>query len=207
MEAAHGDGVEAALTGHRRPTVGSVAYLEPVDRIPFPGERPPAPGRLALLQRFVNTVDYEHGREVLHSPAKLRTLLLDLGLLAPSARVTAADLRAAHELREAVRALALANNGVETDVVLEAELVATVGAEDAALESPATGVDGALATLVGIVYTAIADGTWPRLKACSRDVCGWLFYDRSRNRSARWCQMAVCGNRTKTRAYRARRVR
>jgi predicted RNA-binding Zn ribbon-like protein len=36
-------------------------------------------------------------------------------------------------------------------------------------------------------------------------VCHWLFYDRSRNRSAVWCQMAVCGNRTKTKAYRARR--
>jgi predicted RNA-binding Zn ribbon-like protein len=57
---------------------------------------------------------------------------------------------------------------------------------------------------VGIVYTAIADGTWPRLKACRRDVCGWLFYDRSRNHSAVWCRMAVCGNRTKTKAYRSR---
>jgi predicted RNA-binding Zn ribbon-like protein len=72
------------------------------------------------------------------------------------------------------------------------------------LEATAPGVAGALGTLVGIVYTAMADGTWPRLKACQRDVCGWLFYDRSRNHSARWCQMAVCGNRTKTRAYRAR---
>jgi predicted RNA-binding Zn ribbon-like protein len=36
-------------------------------------------------------------------------------------------------------------------------------------------------------------------------VCQWLFYDRSRNRSAVWCQMAVCGNRIKTKAYRERR--
>ena len=181
--------------------------MEPVDAIPFPNERPPAPGRLRLVQRFVNTVDYEHGREALHSPARLRALLVELGLLAPNARVTADDLRAAHELREALRALALANNGAKTDVVVEApDLVATVEAGGAALESQAGGVEGAFATLVGIVYTAVADGTWPRLKACRRDVCGWLFYDRSRNRSARWCQMAVCGNRTKTRAYRARRA-
>jgi len=59
---------------------------------------------------------------------------------------------------------------------------------------------------VGIVYTAMADGTWSRLKACRRDVCRWLFYDRSRNRSAVWCRMAVCGNRTKTKAYRARKA-
>ncbi len=39
---------------------------------------------------------------------------------------------------------------------------------------------------------------------CSSDTCQWAFYDRSKNRSGRWCSMQVCGNRTKTRAYRAR---
>lgn len=34
-----------------------------------------------------------------------------------------------------------------------------------------------------------------RLKICSN--CGWLFLDRSRNRSRTWCDMAVCGNRAK----------
>jgi predicted RNA-binding Zn ribbon-like protein len=75
----------------------------------------------------------------------------------------------------------------------------------ARLEPARRDVDGALADLVGIVHTAMADGTWSRLKACRRDVCQWLFYDRSRNRSAVWCQMAVCGNRIKTKAYRERR--
>lgn len=181
--------------------------MEPVDAIPYPGERPPAPGRLRLVQRFVNTVDHEHDREVLHSPDRLRALLVELGLLAPDARVDEADLRRAHELRESLRALALANNGIRTGVVLEAPVVACVRAGEALLEPQPGGVDGAFADLVGIVYTAVADGTWPRLKACRSELCGWLFYDRSRNRSARWCQMAVCGNRTKTRAYRARRAR
>jgi predicted RNA-binding Zn ribbon-like protein len=179
--------------------------MRPVDAIPYPNERPPAPGRLRLVQRFVNTVDYEHGREVLHSPARLRAFLAELGLLDARARVGADDLRRAHALREDLRALALANNGVRTDVELETQLRVRVGARHASLAPDRRDVDGALAELVGIVYTAVADGTWTRLKACRRDVCGWLFYDRSRNRSARWCQMAVCGNRTKTRAYRARR--
>jgi predicted RNA-binding Zn ribbon-like protein len=178
--------------------------VEPVDAIPYPGERPPAPGRLRLVQRFVNTVDYEHGREVLHSPDQLRRLLTELGLLDRDARVGEPELRRAHALREDLRALALANNGVETDVELETRLAVRVGAHAAALEPDRRDVDGALAELIGVVYTAIADGTWSRLKACRRDVCGWLFFDRSRNSSARWCQMAVCGNRTKTRAYRAR---
>ena len=50
----------------------------------------------------------------------------------------------------------------------------------------------------------MADGTWWRLKGCPRDVCHWLFYDRSRNGSGKWCAMSVCGNRTNTKAYRRR---
>jgi predicted RNA-binding Zn ribbon-like protein len=38
--------------------------------------------------------------------------------------------------------------------------------------------------------------------------CGWLFLDRSRNRSRRWCDMQVCGSRAKMRRYYvARRAR
>jgi hypothetical protein len=36
--------------------------MEPVLEIVYAGEREPAPGRLHLVQRFVNTVDFEHGR-------------------------------------------------------------------------------------------------------------------------------------------------
>lgn len=178
--------------------------MEPVASIDYEPSAP-APGRLALVQRFANTVDREHGREALHSPGALRSLLLELGLLDRDAPVGAGELEAAHDLRDRIQALALANNGIQTDVELEAELVVRVDDERAVLEPARRDVHGALAALVGVVYTAMADGTWPRLKACRADSCHWLFYDRSRNRSAVWCSMAVCGNRTKTRAYRARR--
>jgi predicted RNA-binding Zn ribbon-like protein len=179
--------------------------MEPVESIDYLQDVEPAPGRLELVQRFVNTVDHEHGREVLYSPARLQAVLLELGLLDTGARVTATDLERAVELREALRALALANSGGPDHSMLEAELIVRIDGRGGVLEPARRTLDGALADLVGIVYTAMADGTWPRLKACRRDVCGWLFYDRSRNRSAVWCQMAVCGNRTKTKAYRARR--
>ena len=179
--------------------------MQAVDSIEYMLDADPAPGRLELVRRFVNTVDQEHGREALHSPARLQSLLVELDLLDCGARVTARDLDRALELRETLRELALANNGVATDAALESELVVRVDGRGGALEPRRRDLDGALADLVGIVYTAMADGTWPRLKACRRDVCGWLFYDRSRNLSAVWCQMAVCGNRTKTKAYRARR--
>jgi predicted RNA-binding Zn ribbon-like protein len=179
--------------------------MEPVESIDYMHDVEPAPGRLELVQRFVNTVDLEHRREVLHSPARLQAVLLELGLLEGGGRVTAADLGRVLELRGRLRRLALANNAGTEDSVLEAALVVRIDRRVGVLEPARRNVDGALADLVGIVYTAMADGTWSRLKACRRDVCHWLFYDRSRNRSAVWCQMAVCGNRTKTKAYRARR--
>jgi predicted RNA-binding Zn ribbon-like protein len=179
--------------------------VEPVDSIDYMQDVEPAPGRLELVRRFVNTVDHEHGREVLHSPGRLEALLVELGLAEAGTRVTEADLERALELREGLRRLALANNEGAADTILEAELVVRLDGRTGSLEPVRRTTDGALADLVGIVYTAMADGTWSRLKACRRDVCGWLFYDRSRNLSAVWCQMAVCGNRTKTKAYRARR--
>ena len=174
----------------------------------------PAPGRLRLVQQFVNTVDYEHGREVLHEPAQLRRLLVELGLIDADEAVDDDDLRRAHEVRAALRALALENNSGAADpdgrALLErtaaaGRLVVRFDGRGAVLVPSVPGMRGALADLVGIVYAAMADGTWSRLKACRREICMWLFYDRSRNRSARWCQMAVCGNRTKTHAYRTRR--
>ncbi|MDO6963701.1 CGNR zinc finger domain-containing protein [Rhizobium alvei] len=38
-----------------------------------------------------------------------------------------------------------------------------------------------------------------RMKICGN--CGWLFIDRSKNRSRTWCDMAVCGNRAKARLH------
>jgi CGNR zinc finger/Putative stress-induced transcription regulator len=184
--------------------------MEPVDAIEYMLDSEPAPGRLALVQRFANTVDAEHGREVLHGPEPLRALLVELGLLEPAARVSRRDLARALDVREAIRSLALANNGVDVRgdaaAALEAQLVVRFDPRGGALVPARRNLEGALADLAGIVYTAMADGTWPRLKACRREVCQWLFYDRSRNRSAVWCQMAVCGNRTKTKAYRLKRA-
>jgi predicted RNA-binding Zn ribbon-like protein len=43
-----------------------------------------------------------------------------------------------------------------------------------------------------------------RLKICPGPDCGWLFLDRSKNISRRWCDMAVCGNRAKARRFHAK---
>lgn len=44
-----------------------------------------------------------------------------------------------------------------------------------------------------------------RVRQCFADDCAWLFVDRSRNRSRRWCDMSQCGNRHKARRHYRRR--
>ena len=46
--------------------------------------------------------------------------------------------------------------------------------------------------------------TSPELKIvrfCEAPDCEWLFLDHSRNRSRRWCDMKICGNRQKARRH------
>ncbi len=49
----------------------------------------------------------------------------------------------------------------------------------------------------------LAEAEIVRMKICGS--CGWLFIDRSRNRSRTWCDMAVCGNRVKASRHYHRR--
>jgi predicted RNA-binding Zn ribbon-like protein len=176
-----------------------------------PGDREPAPGSLAVVQAFVNTVDREHGPDLFDDAAGLEEWL-DRHLLA--ARVAAGDLERAREVREALRALLLANNGEPRDPsaqeVLEraarrARLEPVFPPDGAGLAPRAEGVDAALGRILAAAFAAMLDGSWQRLKACPRDVCGWAFYDRSTNASATWCSMRVCGGRVKAGAYYRRR--
>jgi predicted RNA-binding Zn ribbon-like protein len=183
-----------------------------------PGESAPektAPEPLYVVQRFVNSVDLENGEDELTSPEALRDWLAQRGLMDPGERVGAGDLRRALDVREGLRALLAANNGLPLDTEKVERLDAAVaragvrmrfrpGAEPA-LEPEAGGVDGALARLMAIVAGAVEGGGWARLKACHRDPCFWAFYDRSKNRSGRWCRMEDCGNIEKARAFRERR--
>jgi predicted RNA-binding Zn ribbon-like protein len=164
------------------------------------------------VQSFVNTVDLEHGREWLGTRAELSSWLVDNGLGGPL-EVAPGDVQRALELREALRALLRANNGAP----VAADAIATVNRAASAarlaveldderrvrLEPYGRGLDGALGAIVAVALTAISDGSWARLKACPN--CRWAFHDYSRNRSARWCSMQLCGNRLKTGDYRRRR--
>ncbi len=177
-----------------------------------------APGQMALVQALVNT-QYGQGRRAhveLTSPEQLRAWLVAHRLLAAGTPVTPGDFRRVFLLREALRSLLRANN--ETGMLASQIEVFNRLASDApltvrlhpdglpTLEPDIVGVDGAIARLVRIVFTAMTDGTWARLKACRNERCQKAFYDTSRNRSGAWCSMAGCGSRFKARAYRHRRA-
>jgi predicted RNA-binding Zn ribbon-like protein len=75
-----------------------------------PGGRAPAPEPLRLVQRFVNTNDREGGVDRLASPAALSRWFRAAGVTV--GRLEERDLARAIELREALRVLLGANNGL-----------------------------------------------------------------------------------------------
>jgi predicted RNA-binding Zn ribbon-like protein len=180
-----------------------------------PGGRPKAPGRLALLQRFINSYNHDFPPEWdrIGTPERAQVWLRQTRLVAPGDGTSHADVVRLRELREAIRALAIANQGgraepAATDIIRRVSGTAQlrVAIDDTghtALEPTRRGVDGAVATLLGILHEAQLSGHWSRLKGCRQ--CGYAFFDRSKNRSAAWCAMSICGNRTKNRAYYRRR--
>jgi predicted RNA-binding Zn ribbon-like protein len=180
-----------------------------------PGGRPKAPGRLELLQRFVNSHNHDFPPEWdrIGTPERAQAWLREKRLLTAGDRISAQDVTRLRALREAIRALAIANHGgrpepAATDTLRAAARAARLGVavDDAgrtALEPARQGVDGAVATLLGILHEAQLTGQWSRMKGCRQ--CGYAFFDRSKNRSAAWCAMSICGNRTKNRAYYRRR--
>ena len=175
----------------------------------------PAPGALKVVQGFINSRDLEEGRDGFQTPEQLQAWLAGRGLLGRDDSVGAEDLRRAMELREALRRLLFANNGEPLDSDAAAtlnRLAATLplrlqvqGEGAPTLQPLGSGAPAGLAQILAIVYTAMADGSWRRFKACRDDVCQWAFYDYSKNQSHTWCTMASCGNRNKVRAYQRRR--
>jgi predicted RNA-binding Zn ribbon-like protein len=196
-----------------------VSISDVVDRFDAgtqPAGRPPAPGRLAFVQAFLNSFwDLDgDGSEVWSTPGAYGAWLRARGF--DGAAASPGDLGRALELREALRELCDANHddGDAPAALAALDRIAHAVAQAAALapslrtgalDPAGDGPDAACALALGIVFAARADGTFARLKACPHAHCGWAFYDSSRNRSGQWCSMRICGNRTKGEAFRRRK--
>ncbi|MDR7275054.1 CGNR zinc finger domain-containing protein [Catenuloplanes atrovinosus] len=155
---------------------------------------------LALVESFLNTVDERtfrrHGTahaggERLTSQTALDAWLADQGL-PPGARLDAA-LRLRGALRDSLR-------GGDPGLI---EFPLHLTAAEGGLRLRAAG-DTALDRIVEAVARAVVTGAWARMKLCAAPDCRWAFHDTSKSGAGRWCSMNVCGNRAKTRAYRAR---
>lgn len=167
-----------------------------------------------LLVAFVNTREIEEGTDEIGDPTRLRDWVEEqTGEYLPAPDREAFDRVLA--LRESLRALLRANNGVEA---AERDLAPLREAAERSRYRTAFGPGGRLelaparadlsgfeARLLLAIERLQSRGAWPRLKACTDEGCQWAFFDTTRNRSRTWCSMEECGNREKTRRYRARR--
>lgn len=166
-----------------------------------------APEPLRLVQLLLNSRDAENGIEWLGTTEELRAWLADRG---HETRVDSEDVARVLDVREALRELTLENNGLDCDPrareVLEREARRAplrVSFDEPRLVAAGEGVDAFLGAVFAVVHDGMRAGTWQRLKSCRN--CHWAFYDESKNRSATWCSMELCGNRLKTKRYRRRR--
>ncbi|WP_219466976.1 CGNR zinc finger domain-containing protein [Nonomuraea rhizosphaerae] len=185
-----------------------------------------------LVRDFLNTYDLDSDADELASPAELALWLRERGLIGRRDRASDDDLITALTLREALRAALRHDDGAtQHNNTTQHNSAGTQHNNAAHHDSAGTqyetpnmsqlpslplhiritphpelvpmedGVQGALARIAA----ATISPSWHRLKVCAEATCQWAFIDSSKNRSRSWCSMRVCGNRTKTRAYRARK--
>jgi predicted RNA-binding Zn ribbon-like protein len=173
------------------------------------------PAHADLLCAFANTLDVDVDApcaDALTDAAGLTDWLHARDLLGPGERADGDDLDLARTLRSGLRAAMLRHHeGDHTSTVTDLDASATrlplrivFDGTRPRLAPTVGGARGGLARLLVAVADAEFDDAWVRLKVCLADDCQWAFYDTSKNRSRHWCSMGVCGNRQKTRTYRAR---
>ncbi len=187
----------------------------------------------ALALDFANTAggrDTEQAIEHLQEPLNVVAWAVHAGAIegATAKRAQAAIARGGTEaqrlLREAVslrETIYRIGSGIAERCVVEADDLDALKRFAQKALGPATLARGAdaryrfdfaaapvdVALLGPVAWSAIEllqTGDFERLKQCPGHDCGWLFYDRSKNNSRRWCEMAVCGNREKVKRHRGR---
>ncbi|MBO1903003.1 CGNR zinc finger domain-containing protein [Leucobacter weissii] len=150
-----------------------------------------------LVVGFMNTIDLETGLDLLDREASYAGWCRERSL-APG------DLDAARSVRDALRNAVVRRTGTVramTDGELRpVRLRATLTPDGVEVGGP-----DAPSAVIAAAARITSAGRWARVKICPGDDCGEAYYDRSRNSSRVWCDMAVCGNLAKVRANRARK--
>jgi hypothetical protein len=173
----------------------------------------PAPGELELVRRFLSLHDHSAiDRSTLQpGPVALAWWLHEEGLIPTGIGVSDEDFSWALGIRDALVEKVRENMGAPKDTGADARLneaAAETGLrprfDDPRLVPTVDGVRGAIGRLLGAAFMAELDGSWHRFRLCADPSCTTVFYDRSKNHSAKWCSMQTCGNRNKVRAFRQR---
>ena len=175
------------------------------------------PSEVALLYEFLNSADlrsyFEKGEQhvpsdQLGTPGRLEAWMSRRGFLTAGQTIGAAEHRRALELRNALRSFVqlppesrLSSSGMrrvpeQSGSVLSAG--GERGAEGQTQALPAVGISG-LARVLAELFALADSGHLDRLKMCNSDQCHWVFFDRSKPGTRRWCSSLLCGNRQKIR--------
>jgi predicted RNA-binding Zn ribbon-like protein len=175
----------------------------------------PAPGDLEPVRSFLSLHDHIPGdpESLPPSPRSLEKWLRERDAIDPDDPADEADLRWSLDVRDALRAKVGEHHGHPRDpdavellnrAARDTGLSLCFGCHDGRLHTEATGVRGAIGRLLGAAFLADLDGSFHRLRECRSPTCTSVFYDRSKNHTAKWCSMASCGNRDKVRRFRER---
>ena len=168
-----------------------------------------------LATSFTATLTERRGDPVerIPTPGRLVDWLVVSGLMVASC--TPAQLERARQLRESIH---LAATAAATREPLRAAAVQVIngcsrqaraaavltpeGTRPWQLSSPSC-VEDALGVIAADAVSIIAGERDGRLALCASPTCRAAFFDTSRSRTRRWCDMNTCGNRQKKARFRA----
>lgn len=169
-----------------------------------------------LATSFTGTLSERHGNPVerIPTPQRLLDWLSVYGLVVESC--TPAQLDLARELRESIHAVATAAATGQTalpvpavDVVNDhssrghaTAFLTPEGAQQWRLD-PVAGMTDALGVVAADAIAIISGERDGRLALCASPTCQAAFFDTSRSRTRRWCDMNTCGNREKKARFNA----
>ncbi|MFB6953006.1 CGNR zinc finger domain-containing protein [Streptomyces niveus] len=170
-----------------------------------------------LATSFTGTLSERHGNAVerVPTPGRLVDWLVVSGLAVDSC--TPAQLDLARELRESIHAAATAaavQDALPAPAVRVINDRSTQGRASAVLTpegerlwrlGPASRVEDALGVIAADAIGVISGERDGRLALCASPTCRAAFFDTSRSRTRRWCDMNTCGNREKKARFQASR--
>lgn len=183
-----------------------------------------------LCLDFVNTVDWrlsDRPEELLLSYADLVAWSRHVGILSDgqaarlarksrkSPAIASAMLKQAVRLREMLYRMfsSIARGGTPAradvsrlnralaDSLARMRLVPAAGTFEWGWDESETKLEQPLWHVVQSAAALLTMGKPDRIRQCSDEHCGWLFFDASKNNSRRWCSMKDCGNRAKARRH------